>query len=363
MTKKKRAVDLESLHTIEELREIARDLLDKPAYDYFRSGADAERTLAANEDAFDRWAIWPRVLVDVSRPSLATTVLGAEVATPILIAPTAYHRMAHPDGEAGTARAAAAAGSLMIVSTLGTTKLEDVASASSAPKWFQLYVHQDRGFTRELVERAASAGYRAIVLTVDTPVLGRRLRDVRNAFALPEGLTMANLPPDPTPIAGSALQSYVAARHDASLSWKDLDWLASLSSLPIVLKGVLRRDDAARAIEHGAGGVIVSNHGARQLDGVPATIDALGGVAETIDGRVEVYMDGGVRWGTDVLKALALGARAVFIGRPILWGLTIAGQPGVERVLAILRDELERALVLSGCPDATQIDRSIVARA
>jgi 4-hydroxymandelate oxidase len=348
--------------TVADLEKAARELLAKPAYDYFRSGADDETTLADNEAAYRAWVIWYRVLVDVARRELATTLLGADVATPIGIAPTAYHRMAHADGEAGTARAATNCGALMIVSTLATTSLEEVAAASTGPKWFQLYVHKDREFTRDLVQRAQASGYRALVLTADTPILGRRLRDVRNRFTLPAGLEMANLvtAAEPPPKDDSALAAYVAARHDASLTWRDVDWLASLTSLPIVIKGLVRRDDAERAIEHGARGVIVSNHGARQLDGAPATLDALPGVVEQVGARGEVYVDGGVRWGTDVLKAIALGARAVFVGRPILWGLAAGGQGGVEHVLNLLRDELSNAMALAGCASLADVNRGIL---
>lgn len=355
-----------SLLTLDDFERAARDVLEPSALGYFRSGADAERTLRANCRAYRRWEIWHRVLVDVSRLDTSTTVLGARVPSPVLIAPTAYHRMAHPDGEAGTARAAARAGTVMVVSTLATTALEDVAAAApGATRWFQLYVHKDRGFSAELVRRAAAAGYRALVLTVDTPVLGRRLADERQGFALPAGMKMENLGPllaGATSSEASMLARFVASRHDASLSWRDLDWLRSLSALPVVLKGLARADDAARAADAGVDGIVVSNHGARQLDGSPATLDALPGVVEAVAGRLEVYLDGGVRWGTDVLKALALGARAVLLGRPILWGLAVGGEAGVSAVLALLDGELRRAMALAGCPTLASIDGELVKR-
>ena len=331
------------------------------AYDYYRSGADAQESLRANREAFARWRLWYRVLVDVASRDLSTTVLGTEIASPILIAPTAYHRLAHPDGEIATAQAAAAVGTIHVVSTLATTSLEEVAAASAAPKWFQLYVHKDRGFTRSLVERAEASGYRAIALTVDTPILGRRLADERNGFCLPEGLVMSNLiaagageaPP------GSMLSGYVAARHDPSLTWKDVEWLRSLTRLPVVLKGIVRADDAVRAAQAGAQAIIVSNHGARQLDGAPATLEALPLVADAVAGRCEVLMDGGIRWGTDVLKALALGARAVLVGRPVLWGLAVNGRDGVVRVLELLGTELSNAMALAGCASVAAIDRDL----
>jgi 4-hydroxymandelate oxidase len=359
---------LERLLTVDDFERAAAAVLPRAAYDYYRSGADDERTLRENRRAFRRWEIWYRVLVDVSSRRLGVNLLGADVALPVIIAPTAYHRMAHPEGELATARAAAAAGTLYVVSTLATTRLEDVAAASTGPKWFQLYVHKDRDFTRALVERATAAGYRAIVLTVDAPLLGRRLRDERNLFDLPPGLAMANLVAagrdggvlGSTTEEKSLLSKYVAARHDASLTWDDLEWLRSLSPLPLLVKGIVRGDDAARAVNHGAAGVIVSNHGARQLDGAPATIDALPGVVAAVAGRCPVLVDGGFRWGTDVLKALGLGAAAVLVGRPILWGLAVAGEQGAFAVLETLREELDHAMALAGCSSVAHATRDLV---
>jgi len=357
----------ERLITIDEFEEAARAVLPKNAYDYYRSGADDERTLDKNRRAFEQYEIWYRVLVDVTRRELETNLFGERLSLPVLIAPTAYHRMAHPEGELATARAAAGAGTIYVVSTLATTTLEDVAAASTGPKWFQLYVHKDRDLTRALVTRAEAAGYRAIVLTVDAPVLGRRLADERNVFALPEGLTMANLVTaellTDSPEARSSLNRYVAARHDPSLTWDDLEWIKGMSRLPLLLKGVVRPDDAARAADRGVDGIIVSNHGGRQLDGSPATIDALPGVVRAVAGRCPVLLDGGVRWGTDVLKALALGASAVLIGRPILWGLAVGGEAGARRVLDVLRGELSTAMALAGCARIADITRDLVQRA
>ncbi len=355
---------LESLVTLRDFERAARARVERTAWDYFRSGADAERTLRRNVRAFRAWEIWYRVLVDVANVDTSTTVLGTRVPFPVLIAPTAYHRLAHPDGEIATARAAASLGTVYVASTLATTSLEDVATSCAGPRWFQLYVHKDREFTRELAQRAEHAGYGAIVLTVDTPVLGRRLRDERNHFGLPAGLTMANLvgARGLAHVDGSMLAKYVASRHDASLNWADLEWLGGLTKLPIVLKGIVRGDDAARAAEHGVAGVIVSNHGGRQLGASPATIDALRGVVDAVQGRCDVLMDGGVRWGTDVLVALALGARAVLVGRPVLWGLAVGGEPGVRRVLEILRDELTRAMALAGCATLDDAREDLVQR-
>ena len=348
---------LESLVTIDDFEAAARERLTPMAYDYYRSGADEEHTLHRKRDAFARWAIWYRTLVDVSAPNISTSVLGVDLPTPILIAPTAYHRMAHPDGECGTARAAARSGALYVASTLATTALEEVAQAApSSPQWFQLYVHRDRGFTKSLIDRAKAAGYRAIAITADTPVLGRRCADVRNAFGLPEGMLMQNLleclPEDLRSGAGSELARFVASRHDPAFVWSDLPKLVEeCAPLPVVMKGIVRADDARRAIDEGAKAIWVSNHGGRQLDLAPATIDALPEIVKVVGDRAEVYVDGGIRSGTHAFIALALGARAVFVGRPILWGLAVAGEEGVARVLALLREELVRAMQLAGCPD------------
>lgn len=352
------------LLTVDDFERAARARLSRMAYDYYRSGADEGRTLRANRRAFRRLEILPRVLVDVAERDMSTTLLGTKVPFPILVAPTAYQRLAHPDGEIASSRAAAELGTIFTLSTLATSSLEDVAAASDGPRWFQLYVHKDRGLTRALVERAESAGYRALMLTVDTPVLGRRIADVRNGFALPDGLVMANLldavASEASERRGSLLAAYVASRHDASLTWRDVEWLRSLTRLPILLKGVVRPDDAIRAIDCGAAGVVVSNHGGRQLDGAPATLDVLPSIVDAVAGRGLVLMDGGVRWGTDVLKALALGARAVLVGRPVLWGLAALGGEGVARVLSALRDELSIAMALAGCPNLAAIDRDLV---
>jgi 4-hydroxymandelate oxidase len=352
-----------SLQTLADYRRAARARLPQMAWDYFRSGADGGETLRENRRAYRRWQFWPRMLVDVSTRDLGTEILGARLSMPIAIAPTAYQRLAHPDGEVAMARAAAGAGTLLCAATLATTTLEDVAAAASGPCWFQLYVHRDRGLVRELIERAQKAGYGALVITVDTPVLGRRLADERNGFRLPPSLRMANFPDGQMTFKedGSALNHYFAARHDAALSWRDLDWIRSLTTLPIILKGILRSDDAARAAASGCEGIMVSNHGGRQLDGVPATLDALPGVVAAVAGtRTVVMFDGGVRSGGDVLKALALGARLVLVGRPLLWGLAVAGEAGARHVLELLRAELDRAMTLAGCPSLAAIDRDLV---
>jgi 4-hydroxymandelate oxidase len=349
---------------LETLEAAARARLDPGVYDYIAGGADAERTLVDNLAAWSRPRLRPRVLRDVSRVSTATSLLGSEVPTPLAVAPMAYHRMVHPDGEAASAAGAAAAGAPYVLSTQATMSVEEVAAAApDAVRWFQVYVVRDRGWTADLVGRAAAAGYRALVLTVDVPLLGNRLRDLRNDFRLPTGLKPANAPP-----AADARQRELAVdvlaqagQFDPALTPDTIAWLADRSGLPVVVKGVLRADDAVACVDAGAVGVVVSNHGGRQLDTVVASADALAEVAAAVGDRVEVYVDGGVRRGTDVLKALALGARAVLIGRPVLWGLAVAGSAGVERVLAALATELRLAMALCGAVDLTEVTPDLLA--
>jgi 4-hydroxymandelate oxidase len=347
--------------SIEALEDQARQSLRGMVFDYFAGGAGEEWTLRENRKAFDRWVLRPRVLVDVSAVELGTTVLGTEVPFPILIAPTALQRMAHPEGELATARAARSVGGLMVVSTIATIRLEDIAG-TGVSRWFQLYVHKDRDLTAELVKRAYAARYEAIVVTVDTPFLGRRLRDERNRFTMPPGIGLANLAGIPLPQdLGSSLFAYFASQLDPAVTWEDVAWIRSLSPLPVVLKGILTVQDAALAADAGVDGLVVSNHGGRQLDGVPATLDVLPEVADAVGGRVEVFMDSGVRRGTDVVKALALGARAVMVGRPVLWGLATGGEAGVRTVLEMMRDDLALSLALVGCPAIDAVDRSFIA--
>jgi isopentenyl diphosphate isomerase/L-lactate dehydrogenase-like FMN-dependent dehydrogenase len=343
---------------VDDFEKAARERLDPGAYGYYAGGAGDERTLRANVEAFARWELRPRVLVDVSDVSTATTVLGEEVALPLLVAPTAFHRLAHPDGELATARAAAAAGTVMCLSTLSSASPAELAAAApGAAQWFQLYWSRDRGFTAELVAAVAEAGFRAIVLTVDFPVAGRRERDLRLEFTLPDDLPAPNLP---VTLARKDFHAALGDIVDTSLTWRDLEWLRSESSLPLLVKGVLTAEDALLAAEHGAAGVIVSNHGGRQLDGVPATLDVLPEVVEAAGERVEVLLDGGIRRGIDVLKALALGARATLAGRAILWGLAAGGEEGVVRVLELLRAEIAGGLMLLGCSRPDEVSRAHV---
>jgi 4-hydroxymandelate oxidase len=351
---------------IMDFERIARGCVPEIAWDYYASGANDEITLRSNRDAFARIALYYRVLIDVSQRSTGTRVLDHEVALPVLVAPTAFHRLAHAEGELATVRAAGTAGTIMILSTLSNTAVEDVVAAASGPVWFQLYVYRDRGATRALVQRAEAAGCAALVLTVDAPLLGRRERDVRNRFVLPEGLTIENMLPTPAagtlhhPPRDSGLAAYFASLLDPALTWDDIDWLRSITSLPIVVKGIVRADDARRAADHGVAGVVVSNHGGRQLDTAPATIDALGPIADELGGHIPILLDGGVRRGTDVVKALALGARAVLLGRPVLWGLAAGGAEGVGRVLDMLRAEIDLAMALCGCPTIADIGSDLL---
>jgi len=343
-----------------DYEELAQQRLGPLAWDYYSSGAMDEVTLRDNREAFERIAIRYHVLAGTAERDLSTQILGQRHDLPLLIAPTAFARLAHEDGENGVARAAAAAGVTQVLSTLSTTSLEEVAQAApDGTRWFQLYVFKDRGLTADLVRRAEAAGYQAIVMTVDAPLLGRRERDARNRFTLPEGLTAANLSSQlariPSDGTDSGLFQFFASVLDPGLTWDDLEWLASLTTLPVLVKGVVRGDDAERAIEHGAGGVIVSNHGGRQLDTSISSIDALSEVAEAVDGRGAVLMDGGVRRGTDIVKALALGANAVLIGRPVLWGLAVGGEEGVRHVLRILREELDLAMALCGASNLEEL--------
>jgi isopentenyl diphosphate isomerase/L-lactate dehydrogenase-like FMN-dependent dehydrogenase len=323
----------------------AQQALDAGVWEYLRGGAGDEHTLRDNQESFRRWQLVPRVLVDVDVVDPSTTVLGTEVALPVLVAPVALQKLMHADGEAATARAAAAAGTIMCVSTSATMRPGAVAEAApGAPRWFQVYVFKDRGITRGLVDEACAAGYRALVLTVDTPILGRREGAVRIGFRVPDELELAG------DIFGSL---------DQTVSWRDLEWLAGYG-LPVVLKGVQSAEDARLAVEHGAAAVVVSNHGGRQLDGVPPTIDALPVVVEAIDGRCEVLLDSGVRRGVDVLRALALGARAVLVGRAAIYGLAVDGEAGVRRVLELLREEIVLGLQLLGCKSPAEVTRAHV---
>jgi isopentenyl diphosphate isomerase/L-lactate dehydrogenase-like FMN-dependent dehydrogenase len=352
--------DLARLVNVADVEAAAAGLLDEGLLGYYAGGAGDERTLRDNVEAFSRRRLRPRVLVDVDDVSTATTVLGTDVSMPILVAPTALHRMAHADGEPGMARAAAAAGTIYCLSTLATSRPAEVAAeAPAAPRWFQVYCFRDKEVTRALVDEAVESGFEALVLTVDAPRAGRRERDLRTGFNVPAGVDMpavraaTGAPSCPTPAEFFSLL-------DRTLDWTIVSELAG-HGLPVVVKGIQTGEDAALAAEHGAAAIVVSNHGGRQLDGVAASIDVLPEAVEAAAGRLEVIVDGGIRRGSDVLVALALGARAVMVGRAALWGLAVGGEAGAKHVLDLLRAELELAQLLLGCPRVDDITRAHVA--
>ena len=335
---------------LHDYKEAAQELLEPGVWDYFAGGAEDEVTLRANRAAWEKWWLRPRMLVDVSAVDTSATVLGQPVRMPILVAPTAGHGLILEDGECATARAAAEAGTIMIASTSSSRKLEDIAESCGGPMWFQLYLRWwDKA--EELLARAEQAGYRAIVLTADMPCMGRRERDVRNQFNV-RSFPLGNYDPE----VGEPTDGLIWDR----LTWNVIGWVRERSKLPLVLKGILTAEDALLAVERGVDAIVVSNHGGRQLDCAIPAIEALPEVVDAVAGRCEVYVDGGVRRGTDVLKALALGANAGLIGRPILWGLAVGGADGARQVLEILREELERAMKLSGRPNLASIDRNLV---
>lgn len=361
--------DHKTLLNLREFEAAAETRLPRMVFDYYVGGAGDEVTARTAHDAWDAVSIRYRVLRDVSKRTLAVNVLGDDLGFPVLAAPMAFQRLAHPDGELATARAAAGAGAGMVLSTLATTSIEDVRAGANMPLWFQLYIYRDRGASRALVERAASAGCTALVLTVDSPLLGHRERDARNGFHVSSDFTVPNLTGDPRAALaaaaahggdGSALAKFVESHWDSSISWRDVEWLRSVTQLPILVKGIVRGDDAALALEHGAAGVIVSNHGGRQLDTSLATARALPEVADAMGGRGTLLVDGGIRRGTDIIKALALGANAVLLGRPVLWGLALGGEHGVRRVFDLLRDEYDLALALTGCRSSGELSRDFV---
>ncbi|HEU5477817.1 MAG TPA: alpha-hydroxy acid oxidase [Gaiellaceae bacterium] len=347
--------------SVADYERLAEERLEPGAWAYLAGGSGDEWTLRENRAAFERWTFRPRVLCDVSEIATATTVLGARLELPVVVAPVAYQELFDPDGECATARAAAATGAGICVSTFTTRSHEEIAAAvPGVTQWCQLYVFQDRGVTREHLAGAADAGCSAVVLTVDTPRLAQRERDLRIGFEIPSELPL----PYARAAIGDAPQNPAEqfALLDASVSWRDLEWIAAEGRLPVVLKGIVTAEDAELAIEHGAAAVVVSNHGGRQLDGVPATLDALPEVVEAVAGRVEIYVDGGIRRGADVAKAIALGARAVLAGRAPMYGLAAAGEPGVRDVLELLREELALTLCLLGCTSPEQLTRSHVQR-
>lgn len=354
-----------ALVSIRDYEQRAAEVIPRNALDYFRSGAGDELSMRLNRTCFDRLRIRPRMLQGGSERDLSCTVFGERFSMPIGISPTAMQRMAHPDGEVANAKAAASQRVPFTLSTISTSSMEEVANATpGASRWFQLYIYRDRQLTEELVRRAEQAGYRAIVLTVDAPVFGLRRADLRNKFSLPPHLTMANFVGKAATSVrsqgGSGINEYISEQLDPALSWDDVKWLLGFTKLPVIVKGILTREDAIIAADMGVQGIFVSNHGARQIDSVPASIEALPEIVQAVGGRVEIFMDGGITQGTDVFKALALGARMVFFGRPAVWGLAVNGQQGVEQVLEIFRKELDLTMALAGCRTIADITKQYV---
>jgi 4-hydroxymandelate oxidase len=341
---------------------LARKRLSQMAYDYIRSGGAGEITMRENRLGFERLALSPRVLVDVGEINTRVSLFGAEMESPILLGPVAYQRLFHPEGELATARAANATGTTFVISSFATTAIDKIAEQTLQPIWFQLYAQRDRGFTRNMVERAVAQGCKAICLTVDTPVLGCRYGQIK--FAPPPGIDCPQLHGLAETLKLASRQTRGSGIYDLlsnpTFNWRDLEWLRSFAGVPVLLKGILTPEDAVRAVEAGVDGIIVSNHGGRNLDMLPAAIEALPGVVDAVRGRIPILMDSGIRRGTDILMALALGARAVLIGRPYAYGLAAGGRAGVERVIRILREEFERAMALTGRRSIAEIDSSVL---
>jgi (S)-2-hydroxy-acid oxidase len=345
---------------VSDYEKAAREKLPKEVYDFIAGGAEGEVSLRSNREAWGRIQLVPRVLVDTTRLDTSCDLLGQPLAFPLMLAPVAFQKLADPEGEKATARAAAMAGTPMVLSTMSTYKMEEVAAAANGPKWFQLYSNPDRKVTQRLVERAEAAGYQALCLTVDVPYLGRRERDMHNRLEFAEDIVPRNFDGmlDVSPYeAVRTLSQQASSLIGPAMSWELVDWLRSITSMPVLLKGVLAVEDARIALEHGVAGIIASNHGGRQLDGVPAGIEVLPEIVEAVAGQAPVLVDGGVRRGTDILKALSLGAQAVLIGRPYVWGLAARGEEGVAHVVEMLREEFRLAMALAGCRSVAEITR------
>ncbi|XP_065210958.1 uncharacterized protein Hao [Planococcus citri] len=354
-----------SLCCVPDFQEYAFRTLPKKVLDYYRSGSCQQKTLHNNREAFDRLRIRPRMLIDASKIETSSEVLGCKVQIPFGIAPSAMQKLAHPEGEIGNAKAIGQLGGIYILSTLSTTSLEDVAAATpNTTKWFQLYVYKDRELTKKVVQRAEKAGYKALVLTVDANVFGLRYADMKNNFDLPPHLKLANFDGLISKIEKaentSGLNSYCNQLFDQSISWNDVQWLQKITKLPVVLKGILTAEDAIVAVEHGVSAIIVSNHGGRQLDTAPASIEALPEIVRAVGNKVDVLFDGGIQYGTDIFKALALGAKMVFIGRAALWGLAYGGEKGVHKLLKILENELTTTMGLTGCQKVKDIKKEMI---
>jgi isopentenyl diphosphate isomerase/L-lactate dehydrogenase-like FMN-dependent dehydrogenase len=351
---------MDQLLTVDDAERIAETVVSPEAWGYIAGGAGDERTLRWNREAFSRYRLRYRVLVDVSDVSTETTVLGTPISMPVIVAPMAFQQVAHEEHELGTARGAAAAGTVMCLSTVATASPAGVAEAApGAPKWLQLYVFKDRGVSDDVIAQALESGFSALVLTADLPVVGIRDRELRTGWTTPDGDVPAFVAArSRAEGSGAALQLL-----DDSVEWAYVTELRERHGVPVVVKGLVTAEDARLAVEHGAAGVVVSNHGGRQLDGAVAALEALPEVVDAVGEEVEVFVDGGVRRGTDVVTALALGARAVLVGRPVLYGLAFGGAKGVEQVLQLLREETENALALLGCRSPTDVTRAHVMRA
>jgi 4-hydroxymandelate oxidase len=354
--------ELGVLQTVDDFETLAKAHLTHRAYEFLAGAVGDEVTAGENRAAFRRTRLEPRVLVDVSRTDTSVTLFGRRHAHPILLAPAGYHKLFHPDGEAATVNGANLAEATLIAAAFATTSIEEMAALARQPLWFQLYIHRDRGVTKELVERAVAAGCEAICVTVDVPSNGPRDRELRAGFLLPPGVQRVNLAGLEGGVAASPDRPFgkniYSALRSASATWADLEWLRSLIKVPLLVKGILHPEDAERAVECACDGLIVSNHGGRTVDTVPATLDVLPRIADRVGGRTTLLLDGGVRRGTDIFKAVALGAAAVCIGRPYLYGLAVGGELGIARVLEILRAELEMAMCLTGCPEMGKASRA-----
>ncbi|HWZ46309.1 MAG TPA: alpha-hydroxy acid oxidase [Candidatus Saccharimonadales bacterium] len=352
---------IENVLHLQEFEALAQPGLPEMAYAYISGGAADELTMRANSQDWKSLRLCHRVLVDVSEINLRTEIFGQAFDAPVLLAPTAFHRLCHPQGELATAQGANQGGAGMVLSSFSTFSVEEVAATVKQPLWFQLYFQADRGLTEQMVRRAEAAGCKALCLTVDTPVLGARHRESRTSFALPPDFKLPNL--NLGAVSHRPVRSAIYSELlNPKLNWKDVEWLCSVAKIPVLLKGVLNPEDAARSLDTGVGGIIVSNHGARNLDTLPSTAEALPRVAEKVNGRLPILVDGGIRRGTDVLKALALGAKAVLIGRPYLYALAYAGAEGVARAIEILHTELMMAMALTGRTSVSQIDHSVLWR-
>ncbi len=350
---------VEEILTLAELEGLAESCMSPMAMAYVTGAAADEITLRANCEDWKRIRLMPKCLVDVSEIDLRTNILGQEFAMPIMLAPAAFHRLCHAEGELATAAGANQGGAGMVLSSFSTVSVEEIGAALEQPLWFQLYAQEDRSLTQEMIQRAHAAGCKAVCLTVDTPVLGARHREVRTRFQLPADFKLPNLKLGPIshrPVRGAIYSDLLNPR----LNWKDVEWIASVADVPVLLKGVMNPEDALRAADSGVAGLIISNHGGRNLDTLPSTAEALPRIAEKLGGRLPLLVDGGIRRGTDVLKAIALGAQAVLVGRPYLYALSIAGAEGVARVLEILRTEFMMAMALTGRRSIAEIDKTVL---